>query len=79
MYEELQVLSPLVPTRQSYLLRFVHQIEQRSWAIVNVSYDLPQYNPYGHSRFKAQRLPSGCLIQDMHNGYSKVCQLLLIS
>ncbi|KAJ6672742.1 HOMEOBOX-LEUCINE ZIPPER PROTEIN MERISTEM L1 [Salix viminalis] len=38
MYEELQVLSPLVPSREFCILR----------------------------------LPSGCLIQDMPNGYSKV-------
>ncbi|KAK1429109.1 hypothetical protein QVD17_11311 [Tagetes erecta] len=69
MYEELQVLSPLVPTRQMYLLRFVQEIKQGSWAVVDVSYDFPQYNP---SRLKVQRLPSGCLIQDMPNGYSKV-------
>ncbi|XP_024992062.1 homeobox-leucine zipper protein HDG11-like [Cynara cardunculus var. scolymus] len=72
MYEELQVLSPLVSTRQFYFLRFCQQIEQGSWAIVNVSYNLPQYNPYAQSQFKAHRLPSGCLIQEMPNGYSKV-------
>ncbi|KAI3815588.1 hypothetical protein L1987_15262 [Smallanthus sonchifolius] len=74
MYEELQVLSPLVPTRQLYLLRFVQEIKQGLWAVVDVSYDLPQYNPYSHPhpRFKVHRLPSGCLIQDMPNGYSKV-------
>ncbi|KAL7589898.1 hypothetical protein Lser_V15G35652 [Lactuca serriola] len=72
MYEELQVLSPLVSTRQFYVLRFVQQIEQGSWAVVNVSYDLPQHNAYPHSRCKAHRLPSGCLIQDIPNGYSKV-------
>lgn len=74
MYEELQVLSPLVPTRQLYLLRLVQEIKQGAWAVVNVSYDLPQYNAYPHSRFKVTCLPSGCLIQDMPNGYSKVCQ-----
>lgn len=72
MYEELQVLSPLVSTRQFYFLRFCQQIEQGSWAIVNVSYNLPQYNPYAQSRIKAHRLPSGCFIQEMPNGYSKV-------
>ncbi|KAJ9552887.1 hypothetical protein OSB04_016932 [Centaurea solstitialis] len=72
MYEELQVLSPLVSIRPFYFLRFCQQIEQGSWAILNVSYDLPHYNPYAHSRFKAHRLPSGCLIQEMPNGYSKV-------
>ncbi|CAK9164366.1 unnamed protein product [Ilex paraguariensis] len=72
MYEELQVLSPLVPTRQFYFLRFCQQIEQDSWAIVDVSYDdLPQDSQFA-SPCRAHRLPSGCLIQDMPNGYSKV-------
>ncbi|KAL0385211.1 UNVERIFIED_CONTAM: Homeobox-leucine zipper protein HDG11 [Sesamum radiatum] len=70
MYEELQVLSALVPTRQLYFLRFCQQIEQGSWAIVDVSYDIPHQEPIFFS-CKAYRLPSGCLIQDMPNGYSK--------
>ncbi|KAL9432628.1 hypothetical protein AB3S75_027619 [Citrus x aurantiifolia] len=32
IYEELQVLSPVVPTRESYVLRYCQQIEQGSWA-----------------------------------------------
>ncbi|XP_009587298.1 homeobox-leucine zipper protein HDG11-like [Nicotiana tomentosiformis] len=72
MYEELQVLSPLVPTRQLYFLRFCQQIEQSSWAIVDVSYDITQENLYSSTSCKVHRLPSGCLIQDMPNGYSKV-------
>ncbi|KAH8491999.1 hypothetical protein Peur_071970 [Populus x canadensis] len=68
MYEELQVLSPLVPTREFCILRYCQQIEQGLWAIVSVSYDIPQ----SASQFQCHRLPSGCLIQDMPNGYSKV-------
>ncbi|KAH7549461.1 hypothetical protein JRO89_XS13G0035600 [Xanthoceras sorbifolium] len=68
MYEELQVLSPLVPTREFYILRYCQQIEQGLWAIVNVSYDFPQLA----SQCRCHRFPSGCLIQDMPNGYSKV-------
>ncbi|KAF2290118.1 hypothetical protein GH714_002716 [Hevea brasiliensis] len=68
MYEELQVLSPLVPTREFYILRYCQQIEQGLWAIVNVSYDIPQFA----SQCRSHRLPSGCMIQDMPNGYSKV-------
>ncbi|KAJ6976919.1 homeobox-leucine zipper protein HDG11-like [Populus alba x Populus x berolinensis] len=68
MYEELQVLSPLVPTREFCILRYCQQIEQGLWAIVSVSYDIPQFA----SQFRCHRLPSGCLIQDMPNGYSKV-------
>lgn len=72
MYEELQVLSPLVPTRQLCFLRFCQQIEQGSWAVVDVSYDITQENQYSSTSCKVHRLPSGCLIQDMPNGYSKV-------
>lgn len=76
MYEELQVLSALVPTRQVYFLRFCQQIEQGSWAIVDVSYDVPHQESRNSSSSSspciAHKLPSGCLIQDMPNGYSKV-------
>lgn len=68
MYEELQVLSPLVATREFCILRYCRQVEQGSWAIVNVSYDFAQFV----SQCPSRRLPSGCLIQDMPNGYCKV-------
>ncbi|XP_009355964.2 homeobox-leucine zipper protein HDG11 [Pyrus x bretschneideri] len=71
MYNELQVLSPLVPTREFYFLRYCQQIEQGLWIIVDVSYDFPQDNQFT-SQCRSHRLPSGCLIQDMPNGYSKV-------
>lgn len=71
MHEELQILSPFVPTRQLHFLRFCQQIEQGSWAIVDVSYDFPPENHFGSS-CKIHKFPSGCLIQDMPNGYSKV-------
>ena len=78
MYEELQVLSPLVPTRQLYLLRFCQQIEQGLWAIVNVSYDLPQeISQLSSLQARCHKLPSGCLIQDIPNGYSKVNHLFV--
>ncbi|XP_062159674.1 homeobox-leucine zipper protein HDG11-like [Alnus glutinosa] len=72
MYEELQVLSPLVPTREFYFLRYCQQIELGLWAIVDVSYDFPGDNQFANSQCRCHRLPSGCLIQDMPNGYSKV-------
>ncbi|CAL0323901.1 unnamed protein product [Lupinus luteus] len=71
MYEELQVLSPLVSTREFYFLRYCQQIEQGLWAIVDVSYDFPQENNLA-PQFRSHRLPSGCFIQDMPNGYSQV-------
>ncbi|PIN19438.1 hypothetical protein CDL12_07879 [Handroanthus impetiginosus] len=72
MYEEIQVLSAMVPTRQFYFLRLCQQIEQGSWVIVDVSYDIPHQEAQFSSSYKAHRLPSGCLIQEMPNGYSKV-------
>ncbi|CAN8239637.1 unnamed protein product [Cochlearia groenlandica] len=68
LYEEMEVLSPLVATREFCELRYCQQIEQGSWIVVNVSYDLPQFMSHSQS----YRFPSGCLIQDMPNGYSKV-------
>lgn len=64
----MEVLSPLVATREFCGLRYCQQIEQGSWIVVNVSYDLPQFVSHSQS----YRFPSGCLIQDMPNGYSKV-------
>ncbi|XP_061364129.1 homeobox-leucine zipper protein HDG11-like [Gastrolobium bilobum] len=71
MYEELQVLSPLVSTREFYFLRYCQQIEQGTWAVVDVSYDFPQDNHFA-PQFRSHRRPSGCLIQDMPNGHSQI-------
>jgi len=70
MYEELQVLSPLVPIREFYFLRYCKQFE-KGWAIVDVSYEFP-HNKHFDSKFRGHRLPSGCFIQNMPNGNSKV-------
>ena len=68
MYEQLHILSPLVPSREFYFLRHCQQIERGSWVIVDVSYDLSKES----SSPRCWRLPSGCIIQDMPNGSSKV-------
>ncbi|KAJ3695947.1 hypothetical protein LUZ60_001324 [Juncus effusus] len=75
MYEELHVLSPVVPTREFCFLRYCRQIEQGLWAVADVSVDLSsrdnnsnQFSPPSRTR----RLPSGCLIQEIPNGCSKV-------
>ncbi|KAF7822028.1 homeobox-leucine zipper protein HDG11-like [Senna tora] len=71
MYGEFQLLSHLVPTREFYFVRYCQQIEQGLWAIVDVSYEFPQENQFA-PQCRSHRLPSGCLIQDLPNGYSKV-------
>lgn len=83
MNAELQVLSPLVPIREANFLRFCKQLSESTWAIVDVSVDGIRDSPSSQpAAAKCRRLPSGCLVQDMPNGYSKVidnCLLLLHS
>lgn len=68
MTAEFQVPSPLVPTRESYYVRYCKQHADETWAVVDVSLDNLRYSP----AVKCRRRPSGCLIKEMPNGYSKV-------
>ncbi|KAL7083270.1 hypothetical protein ACP275_14G150700 [Erythranthe tilingii] len=73
MYAELQVLSPLVPVREVNFLRFCKQHAEGVWAVVDVSIDAIRENSGGAPAYSGcRRLPSGCVVQDMPNGYSKV-------
>ncbi|KAL1537361.1 Homeobox-leucine zipper protein PROTODERMAL FACTOR 2 [Salvia divinorum] len=68
MTAEFQVPSPLVPTRENYFVRYCKQHSDGTWAVVDVSLD--NLRPTSISR--CRRRPSGCLIQELPNGYSKV-------
>ncbi|KAG6416511.1 hypothetical protein SASPL_123942 [Salvia splendens] len=68
MTAEFQVPSPLVPTRENYFVRYCKQHTDGTWAVVDVSLD--NLRPSSISR--CRRRPSGCLIQELPNGYSKV-------
>ncbi|KAJ1272895.1 hypothetical protein BS78_06G237900 [Paspalum vaginatum] len=68
MSVEFQVPSPLVPTRECYFARYCKQNADGTWAVVDVSLDSLRPS----SVLKCRRRPSGCLIQEMPNGYSKV-------
>lgn len=71
MYMEMQVPSPLVPTREVNFLRFSQQHSEGVWAVVDVSVDgLRENSPASFVKYR--RRPSGCLIQDLPNGYSQV-------
>ncbi|XP_039061410.1 homeobox-leucine zipper protein ANTHOCYANINLESS 2-like [Hibiscus syriacus] len=73
MQAELQVLSPLVPVREVSFLRFCKQHAEGVWAVVDVSIDSIRESTSGAPTFvNCRRLPSGCVVQDMPNGYSKV-------
>ncbi|WVZ82025.1 hypothetical protein U9M48_029341 [Paspalum notatum var. saurae] len=71
MYEELHIMTPVVPTRELSFLRYCKQIEQGLWAVADVSLDGQRDAHYGVPS-RTRRMPSGCLIADMSNGYSKV-------
>nr|GEV73703.1 homeobox-leucine zipper protein meristem L1-like [Tanacetum cinerariifolium] len=68
MTAEYQVPSPLVPTREYYFVRYCKQHADGTWAVVDVSLDNLRPSVMSRSR----RRPSGCLIQELPNGYSKV-------
>ncbi|XP_075501070.1 homeobox-leucine zipper protein HDG1-like [Primulina tabacum] len=73
MHAELQVLSPLVPVREVNFLRFCKQHSEGVWAVVDVSIDAIRETSCGGPTFSScRRLPSGCVVQDMPSGYSKV-------
>ncbi|XP_054816207.1 homeobox-leucine zipper protein HDG2-like isoform X5 [Prosopis cineraria] len=68
MTAELQVPTPLVPSRESYFVRYCKQHGEGTWAVVDVSLDNLRPSP----SLRCRRRPSGCLIHEMPNGYSKV-------
>ncbi|KAG0486069.1 hypothetical protein HPP92_008164 [Vanilla planifolia] len=73
MQAELQVLTPLVPVREVSFLRFCKQHAEGVWAIVDVSVDgIRETFSASNAKRSCIRLPSGCLVQALPNGYSKV-------
>lgn len=72
MHAEFQVLSPLVPVRQVKFLRFCKQHAEGFWAVVDVSVDTIREGPSAQTFSDCRRRPSGCILQDMPNGYAKV-------
>ncbi|KAF9661370.1 hypothetical protein SADUNF_Sadunf19G0061800 [Salix dunnii] len=67
MTAEFQLPTPLVPTRESYYVRYYKQHADGTWVVVDVSLDNIRPSPTPRCR----RRPSRCLIQEMPNGYSK--------
>ncbi|XP_039049738.1 homeobox-leucine zipper protein GLABRA 2-like isoform X2 [Hibiscus syriacus] len=71
MFAELQMLTPLVPTREVYFVRYCKQLSAEEWAVVDVSIDKVEEN-IDASLVKCRKRPSGCIIQDKSNGHCKV-------
>ncbi|XP_022717683.1 homeobox-leucine zipper protein PROTODERMAL FACTOR 2-like [Durio zibethinus] len=68
MTAEFHQATPLIPARQSYFARYCRKLNYGTWGVVDVS--LENLFPYPQVQFR--RRPSGCLIQEMPNGSSKV-------
>jgi len=66
------MLTPMVPTREVYFVRFCKQLSAEQWAIVDVSIDKVEDN-IDASLVKCRKRPSGCIIEDKSNGHCKVC------
>lgn len=71
MFAELQMLTPMVPTREVYFLRHCKRLSPERWAIVDVSIDRVEDN-MDSSLIKCRKRPSGCIIEDKVNGHCKV-------
>ncbi|KAK8608450.1 hypothetical protein V6N13_023873 [Hibiscus sabdariffa] len=71
MFAELQMLTPLVPTRQVYFARYCKRFSAEQWAIVDVSVNKVEEN-MDASLLKCRKRPSGCIIQESSNGHCKV-------
>ncbi|XP_057481341.1 homeobox-leucine zipper protein ANTHOCYANINLESS 2-like isoform X2 [Actinidia eriantha] len=72
MHVAFQALSPLVPVRHVKFLRFCKQHTERVWAVVDVSIDGIREVSDAHTFVNCRRLPSGCIVENMPNGFSKV-------
>ncbi|XP_042020981.1 homeobox-leucine zipper protein GLABRA 2-like [Salvia splendens] len=71
MFAEIQMLTPLVATREVYFVRYSKKISANQWAIVDVSVDRGE-DSTGASLHKCRKRPSGCIIEDKSNGHCKV-------
>ncbi|KAJ0983185.1 hypothetical protein J5N97_011440 [Dioscorea zingiberensis] len=63
-----QMATPLVPSRESLFIRYCKQHAEKTWAVVDVSIDGLRPD----TSLTYRRRPSGCLIQEMAEGFSKV-------
>ncbi|KAG2539146.1 hypothetical protein PVAP13_9NG362142 [Panicum virgatum] len=74
MQAEVQFPSPLVTAREVVFFRYcVHNPEEGTWSVVDFPAEGFQLEALQTSSVvKCRRRPSGCIIQDMPNGYSRV-------
>ncbi|MED6135424.1 hypothetical protein PIB30_046313 [Stylosanthes scabra] len=71
MFAELQMLTPMVATREVYFVRCCRELSDEKWGIVDVSIDKVEDN-IDASLLKCRKRPSGCIVEDNSNGHCKV-------
>lgn len=69
MAAEFYAPSPLIPIRETYFARHCKRLGHGMWGVVDVSLESLFQFP---SAKTFRRRPSGCLIEEMPNGRSKV-------
>ncbi|XP_074311375.1 homeobox-leucine zipper protein HDG11-like isoform X2 [Silene latifolia] len=70
-HEQVHMLSPAMQQRDFYLLRYCRQIETGVWVIADVSYNYFRGASHVSQTFYWKH-PSGCMIEEMPNGLSRV-------
>ncbi|XP_061352828.1 homeobox-leucine zipper protein PROTODERMAL FACTOR 2-like [Gastrolobium bilobum] len=68
MTAEFQLPTPLVATQECCFARYCKKLSHNKWVVVDISLEKAFSCPTNTFR----RRPSGCLIKEMPNGYSKV-------
>ncbi|KAJ4886266.1 Homeobox-leucine zipper protein HDG8 [Raphanus sativus] len=70
IWEQLHILSPLVPPREFMIVRCCQNIDEGIWIVADVSHRIvnsDQVNPFCYKR------PSGCLIREMPGAHCEAC------
>lgn len=73
MFAEVQMLTPMVPTRELYFARYCKKLAAEKWATVDVSFDKADAGGMDPSPpARCWKNPSGCIIEEQTNGHSRV-------
>ncbi|CAI9274022.1 unnamed protein product [Lactuca saligna] len=67
MQAEIQLITPSVSARVVKFIRFCRQQADGLWVVVDLSVEAE-----GREGLMCRRLPSGCILEDLPNGFSKV-------
>ncbi|CAN1178195.1 Homeobox-leucine zipper protein HDG1 [Linum perenne] len=68
---EFQPISPLIPVRTTKFIRSCKKEMESVWSVIDICVDANEGSS-SNSDPTSLRLPSGCIIYDLNNGYSKV-------